>query len=185
VFPALQGAAPLPELLLSGLPDLMDGYSQGLLGAGAAAAAGGEGPPQALANSLLPAAGGDKSRGWAVGDHTLWWAPLKPLSMFHRKYGLPFMNGSWAGLAPGAYQEVAVTVLVPCGPQQQAEPVLPLVELGMPGGWKVAATAGGDLLCDNRRNIRLHSRPLLQLLEPLCGDHLLVCGHYSQVGLLR
>lgn len=138
-----------------------------------------------MASSLLPAPGDNKSYGWVVGDHDLWYTPLKPLSQFHNKEGLDIVCGSWAGQAPGISQEVTATVLVPHRPQQQeqgqGQEVL-LIDQGMPGRWQVVATASGRVTCAAKHPIRLRSSSLFQQLEPLVADHFMLRAQYDQVG---
>jgi hypothetical protein len=168
----------------------MTSYNQGAMGAAV-----GEEVPEALASSLLPAPGNNKSYGWVVGQHDLWYTPLKPLSLFGRNR-LELVKGSWAGLAPGTSLEVTATVLVPCGPQQQQqqqaqqqqqqaqqaqeEVVLPVMH-GMPGQWQVSATSPGKVTCASDHSIRLYSS-LFQQLQPLVADHFLLRVQYDQVG---
>jgi hypothetical protein len=144
-FPALQGAGPLPQVWLKGLPHLMEAFKQGLMGPGVGAV-----PPH-LASSLLPALSGDlKSWGWAADDGSLWWAPSKLLSKIGPRNCLRLVNGAWAGLQPGTSQKVTIKVLVPCGPQQQG---MVSAELDMPGDWHMEAYTTGTLVCEHDNKI--------------------------------
>jgi hypothetical protein len=182
---ALQRAHPLPHLLLSGLPNLMHGYSQGLLGA--AAGGGGEGPAEALASSLLPALGSDKSQSWVVGNHTLWYAPPKPLLGWKNKCGLFLHGGTWGGLTEGARHVVTATLLAPCGPQQQQQQQEEEedmdMDMNMPGSWRSVASERGHVSCvPPKQKVKFTSGRLRQHVQPLLTDHFLLRAHYSQVG---
>jgi hypothetical protein len=157
----------------------MTSYNQGDLGA---AAAGNEEVPHALSSSLLPAAGNTASRGWAVGDHNLWYVPLKPLSQVITQGKTLFLiQGSWAGLQPGGSQQVVATVLVPCGLQEE-EGVVP-TGVDMPGTWRQVASTGCNMTSGSSRGeVKLNSCSLVQQLKQLAGDHYLLRAHYHQVG---
>jgi hypothetical protein len=190
VFPALQGAPPLPQLLLSGLPYLMEQYNQGALGAAAAAR---EEEQQALARCLLPAPGINVSQGWLGADGSLWWAPPKSaaFSRLQEQRFCQLYHGSWAGLAIGESWRGTVHMLVPCGlqhcsQQQQQQQQQPCAGHDMPGHWRVATSTTGTLSC--RRNkqsaeIVLYSSPLAQQWEPLAADHFLLRARLTQVGV--
>jgi hypothetical protein len=193
MFPVLQGAPPLLQLLLAGLPHLMEGYSQGALGGGAVVE---EEVQQALAASLLPPPSDVCSQGWVLDDGSLWWVPLKPLSLFLNDHGIHLYRGSWAGLVPGQSWWGTVTVLAPCGPhmgdplqrqqqqQQQQQQQVPWAGHDMPGDWWVAASASGMIRWRTLRSrpaTFVVSSPLLRLLEPLAADHFLLRAQHSQV----
>jgi hypothetical protein len=75
----------------------MDAHGKGALAAAAAAAAAGSSQEAALVSSLLPVPGDDLTLGFPVGEHTLWYAPPKPL--FRKGASLHLTKSDWAGLA--------------------------------------------------------------------------------------
>jgi hypothetical protein len=176
----------------------MEGYSQGALGGGAVV---GEEVQQALAASLLPAPGDNRSQSWVGDDGSLWWAPLKPLSMLLQRWAprvdLPTHRNTWAGLAPGEYWRETVTVLVPRGPQhggkqqqqqqQEEEEEVPCAVHDMHGDWQVAASTTGALSVFKQDmtspHLNIKRRPLIYQLKPLAADLFVLRAHYSQVSV--
>jgi uncharacterized protein YbdZ (MbtH family) len=149
--------------------------------------------PEALASSLLPAVGVNKGRGWVGPDGSLWWAPPKPLALYHSKVSRRFelVRGNWAGLAPGDAWRGTVQVLVPGGPQleeaqQQQQQGESCAGLGMPGGWREVVSTTCTLRCElrsRRPDVRVHGTDLIQQLEQLTVDHYLLRAHHNQVSL--
>jgi hypothetical protein len=165
-------------------------------GAGAAAggtAAGGGGVvdmQQTLGSSLLPGPGYGKSQGWLVGDHTLWYAPLKPLTQLGGSKRLLLYTGSWAGLAPGGSLQVTATVLVPRTPQQQQqqdeeeeETAGQPAESDMPGEWHVVASVVTRVVCEQQQQqIRLRGSSLARQIVAITSNYYLLRAHYTLVG---
>jgi hypothetical protein len=158
----------------------MDAFNQGLLRAA-------EGVPQDLANSLLPALGDNKSWGWAMGNHEMWFSPPKPLHYFSLKNGCDLYRGSRAGLQPAQTWRGPFKALSPCGPQQlqQQQQVLDAAGLDMPGHWQEVASATGTLrwyMKGGYECMKLSSNALVRQLVPLAADHFLLRAQHTKVG---
>lgn len=108
------GHEPFLQLALGGLPDIMSAFQGGLLGSAAAA-------PDPVGSALLPATGSQTSSTFHVGEDSLWYVLLKPLTSFLDSGSLFMCRGAWGGLQPGDSCGVTVVILVPSGPQQQQQ----------------------------------------------------------------